>query len=151
MKSPERGEALVSEVSTVLPMNGSTPRPTILVVEDDLGFVALLHDVLNSWGYEMVSAFNGQEGLQVLTALDVDGVLLDIHMPVMGGVTMLDEMRWLGYLTPVVVMSGGVNGAILRQLVDEGAQAFMTKPFSLLELRELCARVFEQHGVGVAI
>ncbi len=84
-----------------------------------------------------------------MEAIAVDGILLDIHMPVMGGLAMLDEMRWLGDPTPVVVMSGGVDGSILHQLVNEGAQACMTKPFTLSALQQLCARVFEHHGARV--
>jgi FixJ family two-component response regulator len=64
---------------------------------------------------------------------------------------MLDELRWLGYPTPVLMMSGGSDESTLRQLAKEGAQGFLTKPFSLLALQKLCARVFEFHGVGVSI
>ncbi|GAF76275.1 unnamed protein product, partial [marine sediment metagenome] len=77
----------------------------------------------------------------------VDGILLDMDMPVMDGLTMLDELRWLGYPMPVVIMSGGVKGPALRQLVKEGAQGFMSKPFSLSFLRNVCATIFENQGV----
>ena len=62
---------------------------------------------------------------------------------------MLDEVRWLGYQMPVVVMSGDFDGPVPRKLVKEGAQGFAIKPFSLRPLQGLCTRVFEQHGMGV--
>jgi CheY-like chemotaxis protein len=104
----------------------------------------MLFDILGTWGYEVFLATNGQEGLDVLSKQVVDGILLDIHMPVMSGQTMLDELRWLGYQTPVVVMSDGLDVSTLRQLVQEGAQGFTVKPFSLPSLRKVCARVFDR-------
>ena len=127
----------------------TTLRPSILVVDDDPSVAQMLHDTLETWGYDVVVASNGREGLHVLAKQVVDGILLDAHMPVMDGPTMLDELRWLGFHTPVVVMSGGLDGPALRQLVKEGAQGFAIKPFSLPSLQKLCATVFERHGVGV--
>ena len=124
----------------------ATLRSSILIVDDDPFVVRMLRDALEGWGYEVFSAHNGQEGLHVLSGHIVDGILLDVHMPVMDGSTMLDEIRWLGYQIPVVVMSGDVNGPDLRRLVLEGAQGFMVKPFSLLALRKLCAKTFENSG-----
>lgn len=119
-----------------------TLRPSILVVEDDACVVQMLLAALGVWGYEVLLAKNGQEGLHVLTHHVVDGILLDVNMPVMSGQTMLDELRWLGYQTPVVVMSGELDVSSLRQLVREGAQGFAVKPFSLPSLQKNCARVF---------
>lgn len=128
----------------------ATLRPSILVVDDDPSVARMLRDALEGWGYEVFLAYNGREGLHVLAGHIVDGILLDVHMPVMDGLTMLDEIHWLGYQIPVVVMSGDVHGPDLRQLVLEGAQGFMVKPFSLPSLRKLCAKVFENSGVAVS-
>ena len=117
--------------------------PTILIVDDDPSVAEMLRDALTNWGYEVVLASNGQEGLDALRKQKVDGILLDMNMPVMGGQTMLDELRWLGYQTPVVVMSGE-DVSTLRRIVKEGAQAFAIKPFSLPSLRKICARVFHR-------
>jgi CheY-like chemotaxis protein len=118
------------------------PPPTILIVDDDLAVAGLIRDALISWGYNVVLASNGREGLYALAKQNVDGILLDLNMPVMGGQTMLDELRWLGYQTPVVVMSDNVP--TLRRLVKEGAQAFAIKPFSLPSLQKICTRVFDR-------
>ena len=122
----------------------TTFRPSILVVEDDPSVAQTLLAALGTWGYDVFLAKNGQEGLQVLTKQVVAGILLDINMPVMSGQTMLDELRWLGYQTPVVVMSGGLDVPALRQLVKEGAQGFAIKPFSLPSLQKICSRVFHR-------
>ena len=126
----------------------TTLLPSILVVDDDPSVLETLHDALDLWGFEVFLAKNGREGLDVLASQKVDGILLDMDMPVMDGLTMLDELRWLGYPIPVVIMSGGVKGPALRQLVKEGAQGFMSKPFSLSFLRDVCTTIFENQGVA---
>jgi CheY-like chemotaxis protein len=127
----------------------TTLGPCILVVEDDPSVALMLRDVLDAWGYNVVLAQNGREGLDVLAKQMIDGILLDIHMPVMDGPTMLDWIRWVGYKTPVIVMSGGLDGPPLRQFVKEGAQGFLGKPISLPSLQNVCATVFENPGIGV--
>ena len=122
----------------------TTIRPSLLVVEDDASVRQMLLAALETWGYDVFLAENGQEGLQVLSKQVVDGILLDINMPVMSGQTMLDELRWLGHQTPVVVMSGSFDVPALRQLVKEGAQGFAVKPFSLSSLQKICTRVFHR-------
>ena len=87
-------------------------------------------------------ARNGREGLDVVANHAIDGILLDMHMPVMDGRTMLDELRWLGYQMPVLVMSGGLDLPALRQLLNEGAQGFFLKPLNLKSLKQSCQQIF---------
>lgn len=65
----------------------------ILVVEDELAYLKLLHDQLTEKGYEVIMAKNGQEGLKMAKKELPDLILLDIRMPVMDGMTMLDLLR----------------------------------------------------------
>ena len=126
------------------PENGITKDTPlcILVVEDDRAVADMLEDAFRTWGYEVLVARNGQEGLEVVTTQSVDGILLDIHMPIMDGRTMLDELRWRGYQLPVWMMSGGTDRQDLRQLLHEGAQGFFIKPFQLQSLRQSFAQIF---------
>jgi len=118
-------------------------------VDDDPAVLEMLQDALDLWGFDVFLAKNGREGLHVLANQKVDGILLDMDMPVMDGLTMLDELRWLGHPMPVVIMSGGMKGMDQKQLVKEGAQAYMSKPFSLSFLRDVCTTIFENQGVMV--
>lgn len=121
-------------------------RPCILVVEDDPSVAELLNTVLEDWGYHVCVARNGREGLDMVVNHTVDGILLDMHMPVMNGRTMLDELRWLGYQMPVLAMSGGLDLPALRQLLREGAQGFFLKPFNLQSLKQSFRKIFEKEG-----
>lgn len=65
----------------------------ILVVEDELSYLKLLHDQLTEKGYEVIEAKDGKEGLEMAKKENPDLVLLDIRMPVMDGMVMLDLLR----------------------------------------------------------
>ena len=60
---------------------------------------------------------------------------------------MLDELRWLGHQIPVLMMSGGSDEQVLRQLLKEGAQGFFLKPFHLISLKQVCRQVFTKEEV----
>ncbi len=116
----------------------------VLIVEDDQSLGAVLEEAVVSWGYRVRVARNGHEGLAFLALHSVDAILLDLHMPVMDGRTMLDEIRWAGYTMPVWVMSGGMETQALRRLGHEGAQGFLIKPFGLLALQQALDQMIDQ-------
>jgi len=78
----------------------------LLVVDDDPSMAGMLNHALQEWGYDVLLARNGGEGLDVVGRRSVDGILPDIHMPMMNGRTMLDEWRWPGHQMPVLMMPG---------------------------------------------
>ena len=116
----------------------------ILVVEDDPSVSDMLESAFRTWGYGVWIARNGQEGLDIIRTQTVDGILLDMHMPIMDGRTMLDELRWMGSQVPVWVMSGGMDRHALQQFLQEGAQGFFVKPFRLESLQQTCTQVFRR-------
>jgi CheY-like chemotaxis protein/predicted transcriptional regulator len=126
---------------------GKGVHPCLLVVDDDPSVVGVLSQALQEWGYDVCVASNGWEGLAVASRRSVDGILLDMHMPIMDGRTMLDELRWLGHQMPVVMMSGGSDERVLRPLLKEGAQGFFLKSFHLTSLKQVCRQVFPKKEV----
>lgn len=120
-------------------------RPCLLVVDDDPSVGSLLSQALEEWGYKVLVVRNGWEGLAVASRQTVDGILLDMDMPIMDGRTMLDELRWLGHQMPVLMMSGASDERALRQLLQEGAQGFFVKPFHLKSLKEACRRILPKN------
>ena len=124
---------------------GKEAYSCLLVVDDDPSVAGLLSHTLQEWGYDVLVARNGWEGLYVASRHTVDGLLLDMHMPIMDGRTMLDELRWLGHQMPVLMMSGASDERALRQLLQEGAQGFFVKPFHLKSLKEACRRILQKN------
>jgi len=116
---------------------------TILVVDDDPVISGLLCDMLRDMDYRVTTAGNGKEGLSMVQHHHaVDGILLDLDMPIMNGRTMLDELRWADYDIPVVLMSGGIDHGTLQKMLREGAQGCLMKPFTLKSLQAQCECVF---------
>jgi len=117
--------------------------PFLLVVDDDPSVAEMLGGVLQEWGYDVLIARNGREGLDIVSRHSVNGILLDMHMPMMDGRTMLDELRWSGHQMPVLMMSGRSEERILRQLLQEGAQGFFLKPIHLTAFKQAFQQVFK--------
>ncbi|HSF07794.1 MAG TPA: response regulator [Nitrospirales bacterium] len=122
-------------------------RQCLLVVDDDPSVVGLLSQALQEWGYEVIVAGNGWEALVLAGRQSVDGMLVDIDMPIMDGRTMLSELRGLGHRMPVLMMSGESDEPIFRQLLMEGAQGFFLKPPHLQSLQETCRQVFARYAL----
>ncbi len=114
----------------------------ILIVDDDPSIAKALGELLTECGYGVFSALNGQEGLHMVKQHVIDGILLDLEMPVMDGWTMLDELRWGNDNVPVIVMSGGVPVESMRSLLREGAQGVLPKPVSFGVLEKKCFQIF---------
>jgi DNA-binding NtrC family response regulator len=102
---------------------------TILVVDDDPDIREVLKDRLESLGYRVLAASNGQEGLELLEKQSPQIVLLDIEMPGMSGLEVLKEIRKREIDVTVVMITayGTIERAV--QAMKEGAYDFIPKPF----------------------
>ena len=114
----------------------------ILLVEDDQVIAWMVGSQLLDMGYEVSRASNGLEGLGVLSKISVDGVLLDLQMPVMDGLTFLGHLRQRQATLPVMVMSGNLDHAILAKGREMGVFHYLRKPSDLASLKEKCVEVF---------
>jgi DNA-binding response OmpR family regulator len=107
----------------------------VLVVEDDPSVRGLLHTLLTAEGYEVSTASDGLAGLVKAAQTLPDLILLDLMMPDLGGVRVLEELREDPELdeTPVVVVTGQVDAvpSMRRVLGDDNV---FVKPFAVAEL-----------------
>jgi CheY-like chemotaxis protein len=105
----------------------------LLVVDDDPTIREMLEMLLDSEGYEVSTACNGADALEVLPGLHPDVILLDMKMPVMDGWEFMDRYRTLPNATaPVVVISAAQDTA--RRAAEVGAQGYVAKPFAIDDL-----------------
>jgi len=104
---------------------------TILVVDDLENNRAILQDFLNTFGYNSIMATNGMEALRRIDEDRPDMVLLDIMMPEMDGLEVLEHLRTSGKLVdlPVVVISALDEQGSVIKCIRMGAQDYLTKPF----------------------
>lgn len=109
---------------------------TILLVEDQPALRDLVRESLESFGYRVVEAADGEQALAVALAAEEPPHLLlsDVIMPAMGGRELADALRKARPDLRVLFMSGYTEGAISRHGVLEGGAAFIGKPFTPADL-----------------
>lgn len=107
---------------------------TILVAEDDQGLREAITIYLKSQGYRTLEAENGKEGLNALEkSKDVHLAIVDLMMPVMDGLTMIQEIRKT-HDFPIIILSARSEEIDKINGLTMGADDYLTKPFSSMEL-----------------
>lgn len=113
-------------------------KKTILVVEDELSISTLLKYNLEQAGYEVLTAADGKEGLDLIVSAEPDLVLLDLMLPTMDGMEICKEVRSLRLNVPIIMLTARDDEFDKVLGLELGADDYMTKPFSP---REVVARV----------
>src|SRR5207244_1334974 len=106
------------------------PKSRILVVDDEAAIRDSLRMTLEYEGYEFIGAATGQEGLALAEREAPDLVLLDVKMPGMDGIEVLDRLRAMNEALPVVVISGHGTIGTAVEATKKGAFDFIEKPFA---------------------
>jgi two-component system, NtrC family, nitrogen regulation response regulator NtrX len=106
------------------------PKSRILVIDDETAIRDSLRMTLEYEGYEFVGAATGQEGLALAERESPDLVLLDVKMPGMDGLEVLDRLRAMNDAVPVVVISGHGTISTAVEATKKGAFDFIEKPFA---------------------
>lgn len=110
-----------------------TAVPLILVVEDELPIRRFLRTSLADADYRLVEAETGQQGLRVASQQPPDLVILDLGLPDMDGQEVLKQLReWLK--APIIILSARDQEKQKVTALDNGADDYLTKPFSTAEL-----------------
>jgi len=112
-------------------------RKTILIVDDEPRYVKLVEINLQTEGYQVRTAGNGQEAVEAVAAAAPDLILLDVMMPIMDGFTATTRIREFSNVPIILVTAKGEERDRVRGL-DAGADDYIVKPFSA---QELLARV----------
>ncbi|WP_369417991.1 response regulator transcription factor [Cohnella mopanensis] len=106
---------------------------TILLVEDDRSISEMVMNHLNMEGYRVVTAFDGEEAKSLILGNEYDLIMLDLMLPGLSGMDLLQVVRQKSWV-PVIIVSAK-NGDIDKALgLGFGADDYMAKPFSLIEL-----------------
>ena len=106
----------------------------ILVIEDETRMLELLRKGLYESGYTVMTASDGETGLEIALAHDFSAIVLDIGLPCRDGFSVARELRERKRATPILMLTArDAEDDIIRGL-DLGADDYMTKPFSFQEL-----------------
>lgn len=107
----------------------------ILTVEDDKSLSQVLEKSLREEGFAVDVANDGQEGNFLAQNEEYDAIILDLRMPLMDGLTILKNLRQNDIKTPVLILTGKNQEEDKVEGLNAGADDYLTKPFSLKELR----------------
>lgn len=108
-------------------------KSLILVVEDDRAVRNLITTTLETHDYKFISATNGQQAILEIISHHPDIILLDLGLPDMDGVEIINKVRsWS--MIPIIVISARSEDISKIEALDAGADDYLTKPFSVDEL-----------------
>jgi len=106
----------------------------ILVVDDQLGMRQVLTRLFKIKGIQTLEAESGEQALQVAGSQDYSAALVDVGLPGMGGLTVLEKLLEMHPATPVVMMSGNWDDEKVNKVMRLGASGILSKPFDFSEL-----------------
>jgi len=122
----------------------------VLLVEDDLTLLRGLEQALTEAGHRVVVASNGAHADTLLATESFDLVVLDLGLPGMDGIEVLDRLRRRRNSTPVLILSARDRTLDRVHGLDRGADDYLTKPFELSEF-EARVRALLRRGQGTAV
>ena len=115
----------------------------VLVVDDDF-MVAAIHArfVEKTDGFHVTgTARTGEEALRLVAELDPDLILLDVHLPDMSGLEVLQQLRAAGNVAGVVMVTADRDADVVRTALHGGAMQYLVKPFEYADLAARLQRV----------
>jgi len=108
----------------------------ILLVEDEEVLRMLVTDTLEDEGYEVDEAVDGGEAYEKIQETSYDLLLVDYMMPVLTGLELIHKIRQEGNKVKIIMLSAKSQTADQQKVKDAGADGFVSKPFSPIELTE---------------
>ncbi|MCK5862275.1 MAG: PAS domain S-box protein [Candidatus Hydrogenedentes bacterium] len=130
------------------PMQRNTWSGTILVVDDEAPLRELGEKVLSRFGFDTISAVDGQEAVEIFLQRsdDIVAVLLDLTMPRMDGVTAFEAMRKIKPDVKVILCSGFSEHEAIQRFSSRGLAGYVHKPYRITALRDEIEKVMKGKG-----
>jgi DNA-binding response OmpR family regulator len=124
------------------PVSTGTRRARILVVDDEIHLIRFVHAVLDRDGYEVLSALNGQEALEVVERERPDLILLDVMMPKMNGYQVVEKLKASPELQdiPIIMFTARETEEDIMQSFQMGVIDYIHKPVASSVLRSRIRR-----------
>ena len=118
----------------------------ILVVDDEPGIVEIVRVNLECEGYAICKAFDGQEGWRKVRSEKPDLVIVDIMMPKMNGLELLERIKADPHIcgVPVIMLTVRAEDMDVIQALEKGAVEYLTKPFDPIDLVRTVKKILEE-------
>ncbi len=120
-------------------------KPTILIIDDEQTIINSLEAALDDYGYNVVSAKSGEDGIQIYNTLweEIDLIILDLKMPGMDGYQVLDKIMKIN-VNALVIVSSGAHVDSFDVLKTFGASGGLAKPYDLDEMNDLIKKILKK-------
>lgn len=128
----------------------SEPKFLILVVDDSADNLAVISLYLQTQGYRVVTANNGEDAVNVATQTLPNIILMDINLPTLDGLGATRRIRETEALreVPVIAITAFGTEGFQRAAYDVGVSGYLTKPLDLDRMQQLIARLLSPTGSG---
>lgn len=107
---------------------------SVLVIEDDKKINKLFRAILEKNNYQAISAFDGEEAMDILDSQHVDLIISDIMMPNMNGYEFVESLRDANYTTPILMITAKESFEDKEKAYDLGIDDYMVKPIDINEM-----------------
>ncbi len=117
----------------------------VLVIDDSPTLRKILAFYLTKKGYQVTASNNGKIGLVEIEKENFDLVILDMNMPVMSGLEVLERLNSINYSVPVLILSADSEEKSKAAGISLGAKYYLTKPFKPNEVVNCIEEIFSKH------
>jgi two-component system response regulator PilR (NtrC family) len=124
--------------------------PTILVVDDELSMREFLKILLEKEGYQVSTASEASSAIDLIKSQNFDLVLSDIKMPGMGGLSLLEKIKEINSLLPVIMITAFASPENAVNAMKSGAFDYITKPFKVDEIIKIIKSAISSSSPNVA-
>lgn len=119
----------------------------IAIVDDDASLRRALARLLRTMGYQAVTFASAETFLQVGLQIPLDCLVLDVWLPGMSGVALLEHLVVLGSTLPIILITGREDVQMRLRAAQMGVVAYLRKPLDKEDLRQALQRALGQKGV----
>lgn len=123
-------------------------RKLILIADDDQSIRSLLQNFLESEGFRTMEAKSGRDVIPSVTKHRPDAVIMDVRMPGMSGLEVLDQMKRLNIDISVLMMTAYGTSSVAIEAIQRGAYDYVTKPFELDDLLATVRRTLDHRELA---
>lgn len=119
----------------------------ILVADDQKGVRRLLEELFRKEGFVVELACDGREAVQKAIDFKPNVILMDMKMPNMNGLEACSEIFKMDPNTPIIMMTAYGEMEVVKKALEIGVKKYITKPFDIMDLRNMVNEVLDQGGV----